>query len=140
MKNPATSEAFALVGRKVTDEETATAKAIQVLAEIDEFNDERSRLIMPLGIEVSENSSGIIYAVHLHSEGHEGFNAFPFEFEGLTFASNRGQARDKLGSPIHTGFGRSGPWDAFHQNKQEIHFMYSPDAASIVLVTVSNLA
>jgi len=139
MTNMATHEAFELVGRNLSDEITATAGALRSLAQIEDFGDERTYVVPALGLEATRDGAGLIKTVFLHSAGHEGFQAFPFAFQGLTFASKRAEVSEKLGRPIRSGVGRTGPWDAYEQNDRSIHFMYHSEAQSIALVTVAGV-
>ncbi|MCB1602338.1 MAG: hypothetical protein KDI66_20130 [Xanthomonadales bacterium] len=133
----ATAEAFKLIGRKLSQEKSATASALRVLAIVECIEGECSYVVPPLGIEVSADASGMIVTVHLHSEGHEGFNAFPFSLEELTFSSSRSEVREKMGSPVRSGTGRTGEWDVYSRGEYVVHFMYAPDSLSIALVTLS---
>ena len=137
MTNSATLEAFALVGHRLSQENSATARALMSLAEIEDLDGERSYMVLPLGLEVSEDAAGLVEAVFLHSAGHEGFQAFPFALKGLTFSSTRAEVQETLGIPLRSGVGQTGPWDVYEQYERIIHFMYHLEPQSLSLVTLT---
>lgn len=126
-----------MVGRSLRELDGPTAQALMTLASVEEFGVEQSYSVLPLGIEATTNVAGNITSVHLHSSGHEGFRAFPFEYRGITFDSSRGEVQQRLGTPDRSGAGRTGPWDIYNIGCLQVHFMYSSTGESIVMVTVT---
>jgi hypothetical protein len=111
----ATNEAISIVGCDLQLCSSATAMALLRLGFVEVFENEIIRFLPNLGIEATESQSGLISSVHLHSNGHEGFAEFPFEFRGLSFSSSRKDVVEVFGEPLHLAlvlraYGTSSRW------------------------------
>lgn len=137
MKNSPTTEVLEIVGRRLEESDRPTAQALLSLAIVETFDGEQSHSVPDLGIEVSVDSFGRVTNAHLHSNGHEGFRAFPFEYRNILFNSSREEVRTILGNPRRSGQGRTGAWDLYELEGFCMHFLYASDCASIAMVTVS---
>ena len=135
MKSKPTTEVIGMIGRVLEELNAPTAKALTTLAKGEAFEGEQSYSVPALGVEVSVNQSGIVTSAHMHSDGHEGFGAFPFDFRGISFSSSRAEVQMNLGKPLRSGSGRTGPWDVYEVDGVRMHFLYSNEAAVIVMVT-----
>jgi len=135
MPNKATREAIGLVGCEINATESPTAQALRLLAIVETFGEEQTLSLPSLGIEASEGPDGKIASVHLHSRGHEGFEAFPFEFNGVTFESDETEVRLRLGDPTAAGEGSDGPWSRYEFGNWYIHFAHSRQSGLLCLVT-----
>lgn len=97
-----------------------------------------------LGVAMVVSEENVISAVHLYSEGHEGYSRFAGAVPaGASFSMSRDEARGLLGKPVESGdggivmlLGYRPAWDAFHVDGQRLHFEYSEDKTSVRLITI----
>lgn len=132
----ATTEAISLVGSELRACASATAIALLRLALVERFDIDVVRFLPSLGIEASESADGLINAVHLHSRGHEGFEQFPFQFNGITFSSRRSEVIQTLGKPLASGLGDQGPWDKFKIGDRTLHFVFRQRDEAMLMVSI----
>jgi hypothetical protein len=107
--------------------------------------DDRSYVsLRPMGISlVLDNRT--VSAVHLYSDGHEGFSQYAGPLPGgISFSTDRAEVRRRLGVPDRSGeetvmpiLGKMPPWDTFHVDNLRVHVEYTPGVKSIRLVTVN---
>lgn len=89
---------------------------------------------------------GIVKAVHLYAEGHQGSSGFRGRIPcGLRFNMSREEVRELLGQPdshsdggIETFLGAYPPWDSFRRAYFELHVEYTKGefASGIRLITL----
>ncbi|MBZ2190601.1 hypothetical protein K8B33_15980 [Alcanivorax sp. JB21] len=109
------------------------------------IGDEAYVEIPEAGLSIVLYENGKIQAVHLHSDGHGGYQArvdgLP---EGLAFDMSRKQVRAKLGEPLENSegvmlpvLGQKPAWDAFGMQGYVMHVEYLTSKLGIQLVTLS---
>lgn len=137
MDSSATTEAIEIVGAKLVQAPYATVAALRELGEQELIGDEILYALLSLGIEIAVDRDGTVISAHLHSAGHEDFSQFPLAFRDLNFASDRNDVLSKLGSPVTSGTGQSGPWVSYRLDGRRLHFLFDATSDVVRLVTIS---
>jgi hypothetical protein len=133
----ATTDAVGLLGKRLSDHKTPTALALRQLSVSESFGSDTILSVPDLGIEATLGPEGTVKCVHLHSGGHEGFREFPLALDGVSFQSLRESVRDLFGVPARKGEGAQGPWYEYVNGAVVVHFLFSRENDSLVLVTLS---
>lgn len=83
-----------------------------------------------LGIELAANRQRRVEAVRLHSQGHDGFHAWPGDLGGITFTSTPTLLKKLLGPPkrSHTG------WDVWDSGGVAVGVVYGGPGVLVVSI------
>jgi hypothetical protein len=98
------------------------------------------------GLAVVVDAGGQIIAIHLHSDGHEGFHEYSGGLpEGVTFGLSRGETRRILGQPqtfaeggLVPILGVYGAWDRYAYDGVFLHLQFS-SADKLELLTLQSV-
>lgn len=116
------------------------------IPELEMIGDEGYVEFQSLGFAMVVSEERVISAIHLYSEGHEGYLQFAGTVPaGASFSMSRGEVRSLLGKPVESGDGGAvmlpglrPAWDAFHVDGQRLHFEYSENKESVRLITIQD--
>lgn len=89
-----------------------------------------------------------IGAVHLHSQGYEGYTRFGGELPvGMQFSDTRAIVRQRLGAPALSGeaksvpvIGKVPPYDIYLVGEIKVRVQYDFDESRVLLVTLTKTA
>lgn len=131
----ATTDAMDLIGKLLVELTTPTALALRQLSIAETIGSETVLVVPDLGIEATLDANGVTKRVHMHGEGHEGFRQFPLFLRGISFRSSMESISEVLGAHVREGNGAHGPWREYLLGGLAVHFLFSSESRSLVMVT-----
>jgi hypothetical protein len=96
------------------------------------------------GVGFVANLDRRIICIQFHAEGHEQFSRFAGGLpDDIAFTDSAAAVRNQLGPPSVSGgnkiipiLGRITFWDRYDRGSYSVHFQYSMDATSIILISL----